>query len=713
MDQAPERASRRWLVEALWTAGVMLGAALVYLPLLGRDGLWDPWETHYAEVARRMVEDNDWIVLRWHDENFYSKPVMLFWMVAVSFGLLGVNTLAARLPVALVAVAGVVGVYHYVRLGFGRVQGLVAAACMATMPMYVLIGRQNITDMPFVVAMSVGMLAVMHRLSIDRGGLFSMLLAYALFGVATLTKGLLGFALPGAVLLVMFIVTRRWGLVRRLAIPIGVPVFLAVTLPWYIGMIVQQGGAFAYEFFYLHHLARAGGGVHGERGTFEYFIGHAAYGILPWVVVSVAAVAHSMRRLTEERGEPSRNLFVLVWLCVSVAVFTIARTKFHHYIFPALPPLAVLVGIYLPHVVREGTTRLDRVLVIPGTVLALLATRDLVLDSNRFTRLFTYAYERPIPLIAGMSAGVFTVLVVTCGAAFAMALGRTARTRLAGAASTGVAALGFAMLLVHHMMPVMSLDIGQEESFEIWQDRVAEPGDRFYNWKMNWRGEVYQSRDELTKVSRLDQFRGLASKPGRLYIITTAERFRQLDQEVVRMRGRPLDKLNAHRHRYVMSVWDGPEIMPRPPEPYVSRLPPGTVPVHATMGEEMIEFVGYRVHERAVDLGDSFFVTLYWRALRKVSTRYLVFIHGERPSMGEMMRFTGNHSTGEGFYGPETWKPGLIVEDTFSVCVDYGIPGGLYRLYAGLYKDKDRLEVDDPSLHDGHNRFRMGKVLIR
>ena len=44
----------------------------------------------------------------------------------------------------------------------------------------------------------------------------------------------------------------------------------------------------------------------------------------------------------------------------------------------------------------------------------------------------------------------------------------------------------------------------------------------------------------LEKVSRLDQLRGLTSKPGRLYLITTAERFRQLDLEVERIRGRPL-----------------------------------------------------------------------------------------------------------------------------------------------------------------------------
>ncbi len=48
-------------------------------------------------------------------------------MVATSFKLLGVTSIAARLPVALTSVAGVVAVYHYVRVNFGRVEAFAAS----------------------------------------------------------------------------------------------------------------------------------------------------------------------------------------------------------------------------------------------------------------------------------------------------------------------------------------------------------------------------------------------------------------------------------------------------------------------------------------------------------------------------------------------------------------------------------------------------------
>ncbi len=704
-------------LEILISLAVAGGAGLLLLPALGRDGLWDPWESHYAEVARRIVVDNDWIVLRWHEENFYSKPVFLFWIVALSIKALGVSDLAVRLPVALFAIGGVVGVYHYVRLNFGRTEGLVAAACLATMPLFVFIARQNITDMPFVVAMTVGILGLLHRIHHDgRWSVAAALISYACFGIATLSKGLLGFALPGAVMLVTLIVTWRWSLLRRLLILPGILVFLAVTLPWYIAITIKQGSAFAYEFFYLHHLARAGGGVHGERGTFEYFIGQGGYAILPWLAIAPAAVGRLVARsLGKEdiwEAGTSRHLMVVVWVIVSLAVFTIARTKFHHYVFPALPALAVTIGVWLPRVVRDGPSLLEKILIACGSVLAVLVTRDLAGDPNHFARLFTYAYERPLPQVGGMAAVVVVVSIAALAAGGLIALGRSRGLRLAGAGATFLAASGLALVLMHHMMPRIALDIGQAESFAVWQNRDPQPEDRFYNWKMNWRGEVYQSRGTLVKVSRLDQLRALLARPGRLYLITTSERFRQLDLEIERIRGRRLEQLNEHDYRYIMSLWDGPVLEPRPAPPYVDSLPPGSVPVHATMGEGMIEFAGYRVEQRAVALGGGFFVTLYWRALKRINTRYLVFIHGEHPLEGEMMRFTGNHVTGEGFFSPERWEVGRLLEDTFSVCVDYGNPPGVYRLYAGLYKDKDRLEVDDSALHDGHNRFRLGKVEV-
>ena len=63
--------------------------AVLYIPLAGNYGLWDPWESHYGEVARQMAQRNDWISLWWPGSpqdrmEFWSKPVLTEWLFALS-----------------------------------------------------------------------------------------------------------------------------------------------------------------------------------------------------------------------------------------------------------------------------------------------------------------------------------------------------------------------------------------------------------------------------------------------------------------------------------------------------------------------------------------------------------------------------------------------------------------------------------------------------
>ena len=70
-------------------AAVVIGLGLLlYLPAAGSYGLWDPWETHYSEVARQMTHRGDFISLWWPGsprdaEVFWSKPVLTFWLMSI------------------------------------------------------------------------------------------------------------------------------------------------------------------------------------------------------------------------------------------------------------------------------------------------------------------------------------------------------------------------------------------------------------------------------------------------------------------------------------------------------------------------------------------------------------------------------------------------------------------------------------------------------
>jgi 4-amino-4-deoxy-L-arabinose transferase-like glycosyltransferase len=145
---------------------VILLIALAYLPLLGTTGLWDPWETHYGDVAREILARNDWISLWWaQDKWFWSKPVLTFWLEALSMGVVGVDFLpdanpahpewAVRMPSALAALGALAAIYGTVRHLFGTRAAVFSTLVVGTMPQFFFIAHQAITDMPLVACITV------------------------------------------------------------------------------------------------------------------------------------------------------------------------------------------------------------------------------------------------------------------------------------------------------------------------------------------------------------------------------------------------------------------------------------------------------------------------------------------------------------------------------------------------------------------------------
>jgi 4-amino-4-deoxy-L-arabinose transferase-like glycosyltransferase len=163
---------------------VIAVGALLYFPLLGRFSLWDPWETHYGEVAREILSRDDWISLWWAQDGwFWSKPILNFWIQSISMGALGTGfrpdqmlagagglgtghpEWALRTPNVLMTIAAMYLLYKGVAKVFGRRAGLLGAIVLATAPDWFFLSHQTMTDMPFVAAMTSAMGLLLYGLN--------------------------------------------------------------------------------------------------------------------------------------------------------------------------------------------------------------------------------------------------------------------------------------------------------------------------------------------------------------------------------------------------------------------------------------------------------------------------------------------------------------------------------------------------------------------
>jgi 4-amino-4-deoxy-L-arabinose transferase-like glycosyltransferase len=160
-----------------WELALVIGLLLaLYVPRLGSYSLWDPWESHYAEVARGMLEDHDWIKMKWGTEGpFRSKPVLTFWLMSAGMKLFGVGAdggfsgefissprveWGLRLPFALSGVAGLAILWFALAKLYSKRAAWLATFVLASMPYYFMVSHQAITDMPSC-AMLIGSMALL------------------------------------------------------------------------------------------------------------------------------------------------------------------------------------------------------------------------------------------------------------------------------------------------------------------------------------------------------------------------------------------------------------------------------------------------------------------------------------------------------------------------------------------------------------------------
>lgn len=165
---------------------VLVIGTLLYFPALGLFSLWDPWETHYGEVAREILARDDWVSLWWAQDGwFWSKPILNFWIQSLSMAILGTHyqpgqmlmgasglpnahpEWALRTPNVLMTLLAMYLLYKGVAKVFGRRAGLLGAIVLATMPDWFFLAHQTMTDMPFVSAMTGAMGLLLLGLNTD------------------------------------------------------------------------------------------------------------------------------------------------------------------------------------------------------------------------------------------------------------------------------------------------------------------------------------------------------------------------------------------------------------------------------------------------------------------------------------------------------------------------------------------------------------------
>ena len=299
-------------------------------------GLIGPDEPRYAQISREMLRSGDYLTPYLLHEPWFEKPPLNYWLTAAAFRVFGVNEAAARLPSALFAVGFLILLTWQTKRLFPGEAVRYSVPILLSSLGWIALGRAATTDMLFssTLAGALGFMGLWlwHG---RRRWLFGF---YGLLALSVLAKGFGGVVLAALILAAYCTATRDFRWLIRVLNPWGLTFFSVIALPWMAAMYFKHGQAFLAEFIFKQHFRRYLTSELAHPGPWWYYLPILLAGLFPWTAHIL--LIGKWRDLAAD----SRRIFLMSWILVVLAFFSLSQGKLPGYILVVLPAAAMWMG---------------------------------------------------------------------------------------------------------------------------------------------------------------------------------------------------------------------------------------------------------------------------------------------------------------------------------------------------------------------------------
>jgi len=335
----------------------------------------DDVDAVHAQTGHNMLVSGDWVTARLDGVPNLEKPPLHYWTMAVSFAIFGTHDWAARIPVALSAIALCLVTAAFGAWAFDPRSGFLAGLCMATCIGLFLFTRPLLPDALQTLTIALALWAFLRVLDDEERHprVWAATLA-ACLGIGLLLKSLIGIVFPIGAAIIYLVYTgqlfsgRTW---RRLRPFSGLLIILLIAAPWHILATLRNPPYFSFTmksvpgeyhgflwFFFINEQLLRFLNLRYPRDydtvpRLYFWLFNLAW-LFPWSVYLPSAFRLSYRPL--DRAGKTR-LLALCWIGFVMVFFTFSTTQ-EYYSMPIYPAMALLIGCGMAlegKLVRWGT----------------------------------------------------------------------------------------------------------------------------------------------------------------------------------------------------------------------------------------------------------------------------------------------------------------------------------------------------------------------
>ena len=343
--------SRHWLWRTRWG-----GAAAIVLLLqlfLGNHPAVGS-TVRYVQSCAEMLGSGDWLVPHLGGTPYLEKPILAYWLGALSMGCCGGSDRACQLPAALSMIVilwsmmGIAG-----RWRGARTELLILLVGLGSLPLLGMSGTFT-PDAPLSACMAVVWWS--WGCFISEGRTRHLLVFWLAIAFGVLTKGPEALALPGVAVATHCLATQGWrglwpGFLKIRPI-VGSIVVLAVNLPWTLAVWWRDPRLIKYFYLTINLGAMYDRHVN-HPGPLYYYLPLLPALLAPWFVVGLGWFGVSARqgwrglraaRVDDKAVDAQRWHEWLLCAAVAPLVFlSLTMSKLPSYVLPLVPVWLLLM----------------------------------------------------------------------------------------------------------------------------------------------------------------------------------------------------------------------------------------------------------------------------------------------------------------------------------------------------------------------------------
>lgn len=326
--------------------------------LLGHRGLNEPDEGRYGEMGREMLVTGDWLVPRLNGVPHYAKPAWIYWCVASSLKIFGINEWGARFPSLLAACVTLFAVFAIARRMAGPLAGFFSLLVLSSSFLFFVTSRLITPDMMLTAWVTLAMMCFWFWWSTPVRNRIWLFLFYTCLGFAFFNKGPVSLGLSFLTILGFLFLQKKFSHLRQMKLIPGFILIFAIALPWFLMMCKLNPDL--WDFFLRGEIKDRVISGRGRVKQWHFFFWVLPIACLPWLFLAAHAVAKHLRWILDCHSLKASSQFLLCWIAFPFIMFTLSGSKLPTYILPLVVPIAIITGIWLSQATLNPVDKIPR-----------------------------------------------------------------------------------------------------------------------------------------------------------------------------------------------------------------------------------------------------------------------------------------------------------------------------------------------------------------